>query len=103
MLVSLLLMQHYAKEGLLHCKEDKHSGDVIISNVNRNHSLYQEFRPYKAQQQSSSADNAAAAAAGADATRQVPAAGQPSWQGELLIEEVYTSTRETKGIWGLVH
>ncbi|GIM15473.1 hypothetical protein Vretimale_18249 [Volvox reticuliferus] len=37
-------LQSYGKQGLLTCKEDKHSGDVIVTSVNRNSPLYTEYR-----------------------------------------------------------
>ncbi|GFR52463.1 hypothetical protein Agub_g14965, partial [Astrephomene gubernaculifera] len=61
-------LQSYGKLGLLTLKEDKHSGDVIVTSVNRRAPLYTEFRPYKA----------AATAAGAEAASSSPAAATPA-------------------------
>lgn len=49
-----LAVQSYGKAGLLSCKEDKHSGDLIVTAVNRKCQLYTEYRwgrlPHEASQ-----------------------------------------------------
>jgi hypothetical protein len=72
----------YAKAGLLSGKENK-AGDFVVTAINRDHSLYAEYRPFKA---------AAAAGAGDGGGSQ----GDGGLSAELLIEEVFKPTREVK-------
>ncbi|KAG2432033.1 hypothetical protein HYH02_013103 [Chlamydomonas schloesseri] len=100
-------LQAYGKSGLLTCKEDKHSGDVIVTAVNRKCPLLLDFRPYKA------SSTAAAESAGGGGGPEGPAASSSSdaagasassscsaaQQAQLLIEEVYKPGRELRPIF----
>uniref|UniRef100_A0A7S3QT49 SUI1 domain-containing protein n=1 Tax=Dunaliella tertiolecta TaxID=3047 RepID=A0A7S3QT49_DUNTE len=78
------------KDGLLQLKEDKYSGDQVITGVNRGHELLREFRPYKASSMASRAEAAASPSpAGTAGT---------AGSDELVVEEVFRPGRELKGV-----
>lgn len=94
-------LQAYSKLGLLKTREDKHSGDIILTAVNREHELYSEFRPYKLDSSSSSPAATAATATGAGGGGASAAAGAGGGEGggpaaPLVIEEVFRPSREVK-------
>eukprot|EP00879_Flechtneria_rotunda_P025083 GHRR01026628.1.p1 GENE.GHRR01026628.1~~GHRR01026628.1.p1 ORF type:complete len:133 (-),score=40.24 GHRR01026628.1:848-1246(-) len=83
------MLQVYSKQGLISTKEDKHSGNTIVTGINRNHTLLADYRPYK------TADGAAAGPQLADTA---PASGGTAVPiAPLAIEEVYKPTKEVKG------
>ncbi|KAF8056147.1 Eif2d [Scenedesmus sp. PABB004] len=86
----------YARAGLLSTKEDKHSGDTIVTAVHRGHALLQEHRPYKTAGASASAAPGGAGAAGG------AAAGGEAALPPLEVEEVYKPSREVKPIFEAV-
>ena len=63
--------QGYGKAGLLSLKEDRHSGDVSVTCVNRTHPLYTSYTPYKVQQEA--VDKQAGAAGGTAGGAEGPA------------------------------
>ena len=87
----------YAKAGLLTGKEDK-AGDFIVSGVNRGHTLYEEFRPYKRQPQDGGGAAAAVGPGGvaADSSSGVVSGSGDAGSSQLVIEEVFKPTRELK-------
>ncbi|KXZ46941.1 hypothetical protein GPECTOR_39g435 [Gonium pectorale] len=98
----------YGKAGLLTCKEDRHSGDVIVTGINRKAALYAEFRPYKT---SSTEAGAAAASASAPSGAVAPsgaaaaagssssAATASSSSAELYIDELYKPGKELRPVF----
>ncbi|KAG2496973.1 hypothetical protein HYH03_004979 [Edaphochlamys debaryana] len=106
-------LQSYGKTGLLTCKEDKHSGDVIVTGVNRKCALFTDFRPYKASLTAAGAADggagpAAAASSSAAAASSSAAAAGPSGAaaaaaaggcGELVIDEVFKPGKELRPIF----
>ncbi|GLI62284.1 hypothetical protein VaNZ11_004846 [Volvox africanus] len=111
-------LQFYGKLGLLTCKEDKHSGDVIVTSINRNSVLYTEYRAYKASATAAveaaaatgGGNGATSAASGASGPAAAPSSsaagaagcigppGAPS-VGELRIEELYKPGKELRPIF----
>jgi translation initiation factor 2D len=91
------------KNGLLTLKEDKHSGDQVITAINRSHELYTNYRPYRTAFSAAGAEAAAAAGGGAG-NAGAGAAGQSGRDqgagggGELLIEELYKAGKELKPV-----
>ncbi|PNW83028.1 hypothetical protein CHLRE_06g303650v5 [Chlamydomonas reinhardtii] len=102
-------LQSYGKAGLLTCKEDKHSGDVIVTAVNRKCPLLLDFRPYKASSTAAAEsagptagapETAAATSGGAGASSSAAGGNDGSGcQAQLLIEEVYKPGRELRPIF----
>ncbi|EFJ51539.1 hypothetical protein VOLCADRAFT_56991 [Volvox carteri f. nagariensis] len=81
-------LQSYGKQGLLTVKEDKHSGDMIVTSVNRNSPIYTDYSTAEAGL--GTAASAAGAAAG-------PSSSASSL--ELLIEEVYKPGKELRPVF----
>jgi translation initiation factor 2D len=70
-------------------KEDKFSGDSVVTGVDRKHAKYQAFVPHKTR-----------AAPGAGAGGQTGAgAGAGPASGELLIEEVFKVGKELRPVF----
>ncbi|GLC72504.1 hypothetical protein PLESTF_001258200 [Pleodorina starrii] len=103
-------LQAYGKQGLLTVKEDKHSGDMIVTSVNRTATIYTEYRPYKASATAAAEASPSAGAggnsalAGGAAPSSLPAAGTgaagPSVASdELRIEEVYKPGKELRPVF----
>lgn len=89
-------------------REEKHSGDTLLTGVNRSHTLLQEFVPHKAAGIGSSSTSTATAGAGAAAGAAASgsgggasASGGQQQQQALVIEEVWRPTKEVKGTWFL--
>lgn len=83
-------LQEYVKVGLLSVREDKHSGESIITSINRQHDLYRDFRPYKLQL-------AANSVSGSDA--QQPTGSHGAADEQLVVEEVFKPCKEVKRKW----
>eukprot|EP00198_Chlamydomonas_reinhardtii_P001918 XP_001691254.1 predicted protein [Chlamydomonas reinhardtii] len=81
--------------GLLTCKEDKHSGDVIVTAVNRNTAAAESAGPT-----AGAPETAAATSGGAGASSSAAGGNDGSGcQAQLLIEEVYKPGRELRPIF----
>jgi translation initiation factor 2D len=103
----------YAKQGLLSVKEDRASGDVIVTRVDRAHALLRAFVPHATEGGGGAdggADAGAAAAAGAanhnnhpsSAAAAAAAAGLllgGGGGGALSVEEVFVPGREMRPIF----
>lgn len=92
--------QAYSKCGLLSTKEDKFSGNTVITGVNRGHQLLEEFRPYKMSSSSSSPGGAPAELAQPAAAGAAAAAGAGGAVAPLVVEEVYKPSKDVKGNCG---
>ena len=99
---SLLLLQAYTKAGLISTREDKHSGDTILTAVNRSHALLADFRAYKTAASSSSnvANGSSGAAEPASSTGGGAAAAcDGGVLAPLVVEEVFKPSKDVKGAW----
>jgi translation initiation factor 2D len=88
--------QAYSKSGLISTREDKHSGDTILTAVNRSHALLSDYRPYKTAAASSSSNaNGSSSATGQGSS--VAASGEGGSIAPLVVEEVFKPSRDVKG------
>lgn len=87
-------LQAYTKVGLIRTREDKHSGDVIVTAVDRSDELYSKFRPYKIP--SSGSSSSSNVAPGVSSSNSSDTADGSSLVGPLEVLEVYKVSRELK-------
>eukprot|EP00775_Hariotina_reticulata_P004819 gene4819-5066_t len=82
-------LQVYSKCGLLSTKEDKFSGNTVITGINRSHQLLEDYRPYKMSSGSSSSAGGAPGATRPAVAGTVPAvaAGVSGPVAPLVVEE----------------
>eukprot|EP00878_Enallax_costatus_P028021 GHUV01030219.1.p1 GENE.GHUV01030219.1~~GHUV01030219.1.p1 ORF type:complete len:181 (-),score=37.62 GHUV01030219.1:870-1412(-) len=86
-------LQAYTKAGLIKRREDKHSGDVILTGVNRDPQLYSEFKPYKM------SSSSAPLAGTSSSTPASAAEGSGDRRGTMtppVVEEVFKPSREVR-------
>lgn len=101
-------LQAYTKSGLISTREDKHSGDTILTAVNRSHALLADFRPYKSAVNSSSSSSAANGSSGAAEPASSAggggsaAAGDGSGLAPLVVEEVFKPSKDVKAVFEAV-
>ncbi|GAX73699.1 hypothetical protein CEUSTIGMA_g1151.t1 [Chlamydomonas eustigma] len=120
--MSKFLQCYGGKGGLLTLKEDKHSGDIILTSINRSHLLLINFRPMPARAteagSSSSvaepitseggmpclgfttgnSNSSRAAHGGVTAIEGAGACGVSSSPSELSVEELWRAGRELRGV-----
>jgi len=111
--MSKFLGAYGGKAGLLTLKEDKHSGDTIITGINRKHELLENFRPLRvadtaagAEAAASSAASTASGAGGAPGASSSGTGGPGGVSGELVVEEMWKAGRELRPVFealGLQH
>jgi translation initiation factor 2D len=90
--------QTYSKSGLISTREDKHSGDTILTAVNRSHALLSDFRPYKtAASSSSSTANGSSSATGQGSSIAASGGEGASSIAPLVVEEVFKPSKDVKG------
>eukprot|EP00798_Chlamydomonas_sp_ICE-L_P017426 gene17427-23728_t len=79
------------KGGLLSIKEERHSGDVMLTGINRSHEMYTEYRPYALNKSAGAAESAAASSTAASSSNPCST--------ELYIEELYKPGKELKPVF----
>ena len=93
-------LQVYSKAGLISTKEEKHSGDTLLTAINCKHELFDDFRPHKTAASAAAAAGGGEAAAGSNgssATAAAAAGGEDDAVLQpLLVEEVVVPSREVK-------
>eukprot|EP00878_Enallax_costatus_P022121 GHUV01023459.1.p1 GENE.GHUV01023459.1~~GHUV01023459.1.p1 ORF type:complete len:549 (+),score=212.06 GHUV01023459.1:91-1737(+) len=92
-------LQAYTKAGLIKTREDKHSGDVILTGVNRDPQLYSEFKPYK---MSSSSAPLAGTSSSTPASAAEGSGDRRGTMTPLVVEEVFKPSREVRPIFEAV-
>lgn len=94
-------LQSYGKCKLLHLKEDKHSGDTIVTGINRTHKDYTSFRPYALVKTAGLGSGSEAAASSSSAAAHTPVSGTASSTepAELVIDELYKPGKEMKAVF----
>ncbi|KAF6250354.1 hypothetical protein COO60DRAFT_1576296 [Scenedesmus sp. NREL 46B-D3] len=97
-------LQTYSKAGLISTREDKHSGDTILTAVNRSHALLSEYRPYKSAAASSSTGNGSSPAAGEAGGAPGTAAAGCDGGGiaPLMVEEVFKPSKDVRAVFEAV-
>jgi hypothetical protein len=84
----------YTKAGLITTREEKHSGDTLLTGMNLKHTLFDDFRTHKTA--AAAAASGGEAAAGPTTAAAVAAGGQDADLEQLLVEEVYVPSKEVK-------
>jgi translation initiation factor 2D len=88
----------YTKAGLITTREEKHSGDTLLTGVNIKHTLFDDFRTHKtaAAAAANGGGEEAAGPSTAAAAAATAAVGQEAVLEPLLVEEVYVPSKEVK-------
>jgi hypothetical protein len=83
---------------LISTREDKHSGDTILTAVNRSHALLSDYRPYKtAASGTSSTGDGSSPATGQGSSTALTGISAASSIAPLVVEEVFKPSKDVKG------
>ncbi|KAJ9522745.1 hypothetical protein QJQ45_019848 [Haematococcus lacustris] len=99
--LSSLLKAYAGKGGLLALKEDKKTGDQVITAINRQHPLYEQYKPYRSSLSAAAAAaiNAGGGGEGGGGEGLGVEGGTPGGCSQaLVVEELWRPGRELKPV-----
>ncbi|KAJ9523141.1 hypothetical protein QJQ45_023868 [Haematococcus lacustris] len=99
--LSSLLKAYAGKGGLLALKEDKKTGDQVVTAINRQHPLYDQYKPYRSSLSAAAAaaTNAGGGGEGGGGEGVGGEAGAPGGSSQVLVvEELWKPGRELKPV-----